>query len=76
MISNRYNLYWPRGAPGVFFSYTTDLTLAVPKMLPVKDGLVPVITVVLDVVGTVGTAVPNDVESLLPAVSNNFTSAA
>ena len=62
--------------PGVFFSYTTDLTLAVPKMLPVKDGLVPVTTVVLDVVGTVGTAVPNDVESLLPAVSNNFTSAA
>ena len=40
-----------------------------------NEGPDPVITVELDVLGTVGTDVPKEVEILLPAPSSNLTSA-
>ena len=74
--SNKYNLYSPSAVPGVLSSYTTDLTLAVPTMLPVNEGPEAVTCVAEFVDGTVSAEPAGHVDILLPAVSNNLTSAA
>ena len=74
-ISNKYNLYCPSSLPATPSSYTTDLTLALPTIVPEYVGADAVTNVAVFVDGTVSAEPAGHVDILLPAVSSSLTAA-